>query len=188
MVHWATQLVVDALRAAGGIARFEEVLAVLRRRAPPHQQPSEGLVRFLRRLDERVVRVTTGRGEVWALRDQPVGAVPGIQALGISVLRKARAGLSLDALTDKLMERLPSPRPDRSFVAGAVRVCSGVTVSEEGLCFYGRPRHKLTRLVELLREAGKPLHVRAIKDGINQTMKEQSTSHAVHEFLIRESE
>ncbi|MDP2954011.1 MAG: hypothetical protein Q8O76_11935, partial [Chloroflexota bacterium] len=94
-----TQSAEVRLAEAGGIARFEEIMEVLRRRVPPHNEPSEGLVRFLRRLDERVVRVRMmGRGEVWALRGCPVGAVPGIEALCISALRESRAGLSLDCL------------------------------------------------------------------------------------------
>ncbi|MDP2949368.1 MAG: sigma factor-like helix-turn-helix DNA-binding protein, partial [Chloroflexota bacterium] len=65
--RWASQPLVDALTESGGIARFEDIMAALRRKAPPYERPSEGLVRFLRRLDQRVVRVRTGRGEVWAL-------------------------------------------------------------------------------------------------------------------------
>ena len=187
LTRWATQPLVDALAEAGGIARFEDLMEALRRRAPPQQQPSEGLVRFLRRLDQRVVRVRMGRGEVWALRDRPVGAVPAIEALCISALRKARAGLSLDCLTNMLVERLPSPKPERAFVAGVIRICPGV-VTEDGWCFYGRPRHKLVQLMEVLRQAGTPLHVRAIKERLNQKIEEPSTSHAVREFLRRETE
>ncbi|MDP2951771.1 MAG: hypothetical protein Q8O76_00465, partial [Chloroflexota bacterium] len=142
------------------------------------------MMRFLRRLDQRVVRVRTGRGEVWALRDRPVGDVPGIEALCISALRESRAGLSLDCLTDMLLERLPSPRPDRAFVVGVVRICPGV-VTEDGWCFYGHPRHKLVQLMKVISEAGTPLHVRIIKERLNQRMSEPSTSHAVHEFLSR---
>ena len=187
LVRWATQRLVDALTEAGGIACFEEVMETLRRRAPSDQQPSEGLARFLRRLDARVVRVRMGRGEVWALRDGPVGTVPGIEALCIEALRESRAGLSLDCLTSMLLERLPSPKPERAFVAGVIRICPGV-VTEDGWCFYGRPRHKLVQLMKVLTEAGTPLHVRAIKERLNQKMEEPSTSHAVHEFLSRETQ
>ncbi|MDP2948649.1 MAG: sigma factor-like helix-turn-helix DNA-binding protein [Chloroflexota bacterium] len=188
MVWWASQPLVDALAEAGGIAGFEAILEALRRRAPPHHQPSDGLVRFLHRLDQRVVKVRTGRGEVWALRARPVGDVPAIEALCISVLREARAGISLASLTDMLLERLPSPKPDRAFVAGVILVCPGVAVTEEGWCFYGRPRHKLVQLMEVLRQAGTPLHVRAIKERLYQRMPEPSTSHAVNEFLSRETQ
>ncbi|MDP3063055.1 MAG: sigma factor-like helix-turn-helix DNA-binding protein [Chloroflexota bacterium] len=182
-----TQPLVDALAEAGGIALFEELMEALRRRAPSDHQPSEGLARFLRRLDERVVRVRMGRGEVWALRDRPVGAVPGIEALCISALRESRAGLSLESLTSMLLERLPTPKPERAFVAGVIGICPGVA-TEDGWCFYGRPRHKLVQLMKVLTEAGTPLHVRAIKDRLNQKMEEPSTSHAVHEFLSRETQ
>ncbi|MDP3061716.1 MAG: sigma factor-like helix-turn-helix DNA-binding protein [Chloroflexota bacterium] len=188
-IRRASQPLVDAMAQAGGIARFGELMEALHKRAPPHQRPSEGLVRFLRRLDQRVVKVRTGRGEVWALRDRPVGAIPGIQALCIAVLREARAGLSLDQLTDMLLERLPSSKPDRAFVVGVVWVCPGVVVvTEENLCFYGRPRHKLVQLMKVLMEAGTPLHVRAIKDRLNQRTGKRSSSHAVQEFLSRETE
>ncbi|MDP2947966.1 MAG: sigma factor-like helix-turn-helix DNA-binding protein, partial [Chloroflexota bacterium] len=50
LTRWATQPLVDALTESGGIARFEELMEALRRRAPPDHQPSEGLARFLRRL------------------------------------------------------------------------------------------------------------------------------------------
>ncbi|MDP3062016.1 MAG: sigma factor-like helix-turn-helix DNA-binding protein [Chloroflexota bacterium] len=188
LARWASQPLVDALAQAGGIARFEELMEALRRRAPPDHQPSEGLVRFLRRLDQRVVRVRPGRGEVWALRDRPVDSVPGIEALCISALREARAGMSLDCLTSVLLEKLPSPRPDGAFVAAVVRVCPGVVVTKDGWCFHGRPRQKLVQLMEVLRQAGTPLHVRVIKDRLNQRLPEPSTSHAVHEYLSRETQ
>ncbi|MDP3063829.1 MAG: hypothetical protein Q8O40_11570, partial [Chloroflexota bacterium] len=107
------------------------------------------------------------------------------EALCISALRESRAGLSLDCLTSMLLERLPSPKPERDFVAGVIRICPGVA-TEDGWCFYGRPRHKLVHLMKVLTEAGTPLHVRAIKDRLNQRLPEPSTSHAVHEFLSRE--
>ncbi|MDP3062105.1 MAG: sigma factor-like helix-turn-helix DNA-binding protein [Chloroflexota bacterium] len=188
LAWWASQPLVDALAEAGGIARFEDILEALRRRAPPHHQPSEGLVRFLHRLDQRVVRVRMGRGEVWALRDRPVGDVPAIEALCTLALREARAGLSLDCLTNMLKERLPTLRPEGAFVAGVVRVCPGVVVTEDGWCFYGRPRHKLVQLMQVLRQAGTPLHVRAIKERLNRRMSEPSTFHAVHQFLSRETQ
>ncbi|MDP2950451.1 MAG: hypothetical protein Q8P22_13070, partial [Chloroflexota bacterium] len=93
-----------------------------------------------------------------------------------------------EQLTTMLLERLPSPRHEGAFVAGVVRVCSGVVVTEEGWCFYGRPRRKLVQLMKVLTEAGTPLHVRAIKDRLNQRMSEPSTFHAVHVFLSRETE
>ncbi|MDP2949092.1 MAG: sigma factor-like helix-turn-helix DNA-binding protein [Chloroflexota bacterium] len=188
MVWWASQPLVDALAEAGGIARFEDIMEALRRKAPPHHQSSEGLVRFLRRLDQRVVKVRAGRGEVWALRDRPVGDVPAIEALCISLLGEARAGLSLACLTNMLKERLPTPRPERAFVAGVVRVCLGVVVTKDGWCFYGYPRHKLMQLMKVLREAGTPLHVRAIKERLNRRLHEPSTSRAVYQFLSRERE
>ena len=123
--RWASQPLVDSLAQVGGIATFEDLLVPLRRRAPPHRQPSEGGVRFLRRLDQRVVRVRTGRREVWALKDRPVAEVPGIEALCISALRESRTGLSLECLTDMLLERLPNPKPDRAFVRRVVWVCPG---------------------------------------------------------------
>ncbi|MDP3063559.1 MAG: hypothetical protein Q8O40_10200 [Chloroflexota bacterium] len=162
-------------------------METLSRKAPPLQRPPEGLVRFLRRLDQRVVRVRTGRGEVWALRDRPVGDVAAIETLCISLLREARMGLSLDCLSNMLTERLPSPRPEGAFVAGIIRICPGV-VTEDGWCFYGRPRHKLVQLMEVLSEAGTPLHVRAIKERLNRRLEEPSSSHAVREFLRRETE
>ncbi|MDP2948636.1 MAG: sigma factor-like helix-turn-helix DNA-binding protein, partial [Chloroflexota bacterium] len=70
LARWASQPLVDALAQAGGIARFEEVMSALRRRATLQLPPTEGVVRFLCRLDKRVARVRTGRGEVWALRDR----------------------------------------------------------------------------------------------------------------------
>jgi hypothetical protein len=185
--RWATQPLVDALAEAGGIARFEDVLEALRRKAPAGHQPSEGLVRFLHRLDARVVRVRTGRGEVWALKDHPVAEVPGIEALCIAALRESRAGLSLECLTDMMLERLPKPKPRRAFVEGVIRICPGV-VTDGGWCFYGRARRKLVQLVAVLTEAGTPLHVRVIKERLNRRMAEPSTSHAVHEFLSRERE
>ncbi|MDP3065003.1 MAG: sigma factor-like helix-turn-helix DNA-binding protein [Chloroflexota bacterium] len=188
MVWWASQPLVDALAEAGGIARFEDIMEALRRRVPLHHQPSEGLVRFLHRLDQRVVRVRVGRGEVWALRDRPVGDVPAMEALCILVLRESRVGLSLECVTSMLLKRLPSPKPDRAFVAGVVRVCPGVVVTEDGWCFYGRPRLKLVRLMEVMREAGTPLHVRVIKERLNQRMSEPSTFHAVDVFLSREQD
>ena len=163
-------------------------MEALRRRALPHHQPSEGLVRFLHRLDQRVVRVRAGRGKVWALRACPLATVPAIEALCISMLRESRAGLSLDRLTNMLVETLLIPKPDRAFVAGVILVCPGVAVTEEGWCFYGRPRHKLVQLMEVLRQAGTPLHVRAIKERLNQRMSEPSTFHAVHEYLSRETQ
>ncbi|MDP2948825.1 MAG: sigma factor-like helix-turn-helix DNA-binding protein [Chloroflexota bacterium] len=188
LTRWATQPLVDALTEAGGVARFEEVMEALRRRALPHHQPSEGLVRFLHRLDQRVVRVRVGRGEVWALRACPVGAVQAIEALCISTLRESRAGLSLDRLTNMLVERLPSPRLDGAFVAGVVRVCPGVVVTKDGWCFCGRARHKLVQLMQVLRQAGTPLHVRDIKERLNQRLEEPSTAQAVHEFLRKETQ
>ncbi|MDP2949923.1 MAG: HTH domain-containing protein [Chloroflexota bacterium] len=73
-------------------------------------------------------------------------------------------------------------------MAGVILMSPRVVVTEEGWCFYGRPRQKLVRLVEVLRESGTPLHVHTIKERLNQRLSEPSTSHAVNEFLSRETQ
>ena len=128
---------------------------------------------------------------MWALKQSPVQTIALIQALGVSILRNARLGLSVRCLVNRIMRKLGTNAPDARFVASALSVSLAVTISH-GRCFLsGVSRRRAERrlgIVRILSQEEGPLHFTVIADRLNKGAEKESSPRAVTALLRRESE
>ena len=192
MLAGCTQTLDRRLAELGGVAYLHSLVDALDGRASHTCTTAEPAVRLVLRLDGRFIRVgRNGGGEVWALNQSPVETIAPIQALGVSILRNARLGLSVRCLVKRIMRKLGTSPLDALFVNSALGVSTAVTMSR-GYCFLsGANRRRAERRLEIVRilsqEEG-PLHFTVIADRLNQGSEKESSPRAVSALLRRESE
>ena len=187
-----TQILNRRLVELGGVAYLHSLVDALDRRASLVCTTAEPAVRLVLRLDGRFIRVgRNGGGEVWALKQSPVETIAPIQALGVSILRNARLGLSVRCLVRRIMRKLGTSAPDTLFVGRALSVSPAVKMSH-GYCFLsGGNRRRAERrlgMVRILSQEERPLHFTVIADRLNNGSEKESSPRAVSALLRRESE
>ena len=185
-----SQQVRGALESAGGVARLEHLTQEVDNRTSGGALSLGGLVRLILRLDPEIIKARINGIGVWALGGSPVATIPKIRALCTSMLRDARLGLSFEVVVTRILEELSDPRMDRAFVAGVIRACPGVIVSDNVWLFHPcrKSGPRLVKIIRILRQAGQALHFSELTERLNKEMEKQSSLLAVYELLRRNPE
>ncbi len=110
-----------------------------------------------------------------------------VQCLG---KRDRLQGLSFEVVVTRVLEELSDSRMDRAFVAGVIRPCPGVVVSDNVWLFHPcrRSEPQLVKIIRILRQAGQALHFSALTEKLNKRMEKQSSPSAVYGLLRRNPE
>ncbi len=174
----------QTLRRMGGIARLDRLVEEARRQRV--SIANAGCARLLLAMEGGRCVVRDRDMEVWGLADAPLRLSRPLRAAARSTLRVSEDGMSMDRLIVVLKTKLSAPVLRADFVEAVIRTTSGVLVQNDGRCRYQKPRTRAVQIMDVLREQGRPLHLKEILRQLRRDSPVPPSSHALYECLRRQ--
>ena len=148
------------LRESGGLMREDDICKKLPKVALLNNYHPLGVASFILQLTQDFIRMPD---KVWVLKCMPVDAIDDIRSQAIDVLAKNLTRMRCEYLVSKIADNLGTKLISKSFIEACLRTCRKLRVADDGWCLLTKWQNSyIADVVELLRNAGRPLHYEEI--------------------------